>query len=74
MTPHATEQACVLQLLSLCSRAQEPQLLKPVCLDSVLQNKRRQGNEKPVHRKEEWPPPAVIEKAHMRQQTRCTQK
>ena len=38
------------QLLSLCSRAREPQLLKPVRLDPVLRNKRGHCNEKPAHR------------------------
>ena len=33
--------------------AHVPQLLKPVCLEPVLCNKRSHCNEKPVHRKEE---------------------
>ena len=41
------------QLLSLHSRAREPQLLKPALLEPVLRNKRRHHNEKPVHRNEE---------------------
>ena len=41
------------QLLSLRSRAHEPQLLKPVRLEPVLHNKRHQRNEKPAHRNEE---------------------
>ena len=41
------------QLLSLCSRAHEPQLLKPACLESVLHNKRSHHDEKPRHRNEE---------------------
>ena len=41
------------QLLSLCSRAHEPQLLKPACLEPVLCNKRSHHNEKPVHHNEE---------------------
>ena len=36
------------QLLSLRSGAREPQLLKPVCLEPVLRNKR-----KPVHNNED---------------------
>ena len=32
------------------------QLLKPACLKTVLCNKRSHRNEKPAHRKEEWPP------------------
>ena len=34
------------QLLSLRSRTREPQLLKPVCLEPVLLNKRSHHNEK----------------------------
>ena len=41
------------QLLSLRSRAREPQLLKTVCLEPVLRNKRSHCNEKPTHCKEE---------------------
>ena len=54
------------QLLSLRSRAREPQLLKPACprahalqllkpahLEPVLCNNRSHHNEKPVHRNEE---------------------
>ena len=37
------------QLLSLCPRAWEPQLLKSECLEHVLHNKRRQRTEKPTH-------------------------
>ena len=43
------------QLLSLCSRAHVLQLLKPVCLEPVLSNKRSHRNEKPAHCNEEWP-------------------
>ena len=50
------------QLLSLRSRDREPQLLKPVHLESVLCNKRSHRNEKPMHRKEVWPP-LQLEKA-----------
>ena len=45
--------ACEPQLLSLCPRAREPQLLKPVRLESVLRNKRSHCNEKPAHHNEE---------------------
>ena len=38
------------QLLSLRSRAREPQLLKPACLEPVLRNKRSHRNEKPMNR------------------------
>ena len=41
------------QLLSLSSRAREPQLLKPTRLEPVLRNKRSHRNEKPVHRNKE---------------------
>ena len=41
------------QLLSLCSRAHVPQLLKPVRLEPILHNKRNHLNEKPTHRNEE---------------------
>ena len=41
------------QLLSLHSRAQEPQLLKPASLEPMLCNKRRHRNEKPTHRNKE---------------------
>ena len=41
------------QLLSLHSRAHEPQLLKPACLEPVLGNKRSHCNEKPMHLNEE---------------------
>ena len=48
-----SNKAHVPQLLSLCSRAREPQLLKPAHLEPVLCNKRSHRNEKPVHRNEE---------------------
>ena len=41
------------QLLSLRSRAREPQLLKPVRLEPVLRNKRSHRNEKLAHGNEE---------------------
>ena len=44
--------ACAPQLLSLCSRAREPQLLKLVLLEPML-HKRSHRNEKPVHHNEE---------------------
>ena len=44
------------QLLSLRSRAREPQLLKPAYLEPVLRNKRSHRHEKPAHRNEEQPP------------------
>ena len=41
------------QLLSLRSRAREPQLLRPACLEPVLRNERSHLSEKPAHRNEE---------------------
>ena len=41
------------QLLSLCSRAHEPQLLKPTHLELVLHSKRSHRYEKPIHGKDE---------------------
>ena len=41
------------QLLSLRSRACEPQVLKPMCLKPVLRSKRSHRNEKPAHCNEE---------------------
>ena len=41
------------QLLSLRSRAREPQLLKPACLEPVLRSKRSHRNKKHTHRREE---------------------
>ena len=41
------------QLLSLCSTAREPQLLKLTCVEPVLRNKRIHCNEKPAHCNEE---------------------
>ena len=41
------------RLLSPCSRAHEPQLLKPAHLEPVLHNKRSHRNEKPIHCNEE---------------------
>ena len=52
--------ACAPQLLSLCSRAREPQLLRPPAttteaahLEPMLRSKRSHCNEKPAHHKEE---------------------
>ena len=43
------------QLLTLCSRAHGPQLMKSASLESVLSNKRSHCNEKPKLCKEEEP-------------------
>ena len=40
-------EACGPQLLNLCPRAGEPQLLKPVCLEPALCTQRSHRNEKP---------------------------
>ena len=45
--------ACVSQLLSLRSRACEPQLLKPACPEPMLRNKGSHHNEKPMNCDEE---------------------
>ena len=55
------------QLSSLRSRAHEPQLLKPACLEPVLRNKRSHRIEKPTHHKEEYPRSPQLEKAHAQQ-------
>ena len=47
-----SNQAHAPQLLSLCSRAHEPQLLKPAHLELVLRNKRSHHNEKPTRSNE----------------------
>ena len=58
-----SNQAHVPQLLSPRSRAREPQLLKPVCLEPVLQNKRSHSHEKPPHCKKSNPHSTQLEKA-----------
>ena len=63
------------QLLSLHSRAQEPQLLKPASLEPMLCNKRRHRNEKPTHRNKEWPPLVTTrESLHAATKAQCSQK
>ena len=44
----ATKPMCQ-QLLSLCSRAWDLQLLKPTCLEPMPSNERSHRNEKPKH-------------------------
>ena len=46
---------CVLEPVHHNYRALVPQLLKPVCLEPVLRNKRSHHNEKPAHCNEEQP-------------------
>ena len=48
------------QLLSLRSRACEPQLLKPMRLELVFRGGRGHRNEKPVQCNEDWPPLAAV--------------
>ena len=63
------------QLLSLLSTACEPQLLKPVCLEPMLCNKRSHRNEKPAHRNEEEPLLAATRGSPRAvPQTQCSQK
>ena len=64
---HAVEQLrlCVPQLLSLRSRAHEPQLLKPARLEPVLCNKRSHRNEKPHTTEKSSPRSPQLEKARM---------
>ena len=51
------------------------QLLKPMCLEPVLRNKRSHRNEKPVHRNEEQPPLAATrESPRAATKTQCSQK
>ena len=45
--------ACALEPMSHNYWAHVPQLLKPMCLEPVLHNKRSHRNEKPAHRNEE---------------------
>ena len=45
----ATKPGRAPQLLSLCSRARAPQLLRPTCQQPVLHNKRSHRNEKAEH-------------------------
>ena len=50
---HHNYWACALQPASCYYWAHVPQLLKPVCLEPVLHNKRSHRSEKPAHRNEE---------------------
>ena len=45
--------ACAIEPASHNYWVRVPQLLKPVCLEPVLRNKRSHHNEKPVHRNKE---------------------
>ena len=48
---------------------------KPVCLDPVLRNKRRQCSEKPTHQNEEQPPfTTTRESSHEETKTQHKQK
>ena len=50
---HHSYWACALEPANHNYRAHVPQLLKPVCLELVLHNKRSHRSEKPVHCNEE---------------------
>ena len=52
---HHSYWACPLESVSHNYWAHVPQLLKPVCLEPVLCNKRSHHNGKPMHRNEEQP-------------------
>ena len=56
--PHASGP----QLLSLCSRAREPQLLSPCTPEPSLRNKRSHRNEKPTHHNCRVAPSSQLEK------------
>ena len=59
-----SKSACAAQLLSLCSRAQEPQLLSPRALEPMLCDRKSHHNEKPCAAAGEQPPlPSTREKA-----------
>ena len=47
------------QLLSLRSRAREPQLLKPMHLEPVLRNRKSHCSEKPMHCNKEPKQPKI---------------
>ena len=62
--------ACTLEPVSHNYRACMLQLLKPVCLEPVLCNKRSHHSEKPMHSNEEWPPLAASRENSQKQQWR----
>ena len=67
--------ACALEPASHNYWAHVPQLLKPMCLEPVLRNKRSHHNEKPAHHKEEQPlHPATRESPHEAMKTQRSQK
>ena len=59
--------ACALQPVSHNYWAHMPQLLKPVCLEPVLCNKRSHRNEKPMHHSKGSPRSPQLEKARVQQ-------
>ena len=70
-----SNKTCVPQLLSLSSRARQPQLLKPTRLEPVLRNKRSHCNEKTAHHNEEQPQlTATRESPCAATKTQCVQK
>ena len=50
-----TTEPALWSLGATATEARVPQLLKPICLEPVLRNKRSHRNEKPTHRNEEYP-------------------
>ena len=69
-----SNQARAPQLLSLCSRAWQPQLLKPAGLEPMLQNKRSRRNEKPAHCNESTATSTTTRQKPVQQQRLCTAK
>lgn len=61
--------ACDPQLLSLCSKAQEPQLLSPRALEPLLCTKRNDCSEKPPHGNERVVPASATGEKHTQQQS-----
>ena len=63
------------RLLSLCSGACEPQLLKLTRLEPMLRNRRGHRNERPMHCSEEWPLLATTrESPSAATKTQCSQR
>ena len=55
------------------AKAHEPQQLKPVCLQTVLHNKRSHRNEKPVHHIKGGPRAPQLQKTHAAAKTQHKQ-
>ena len=69
-----SNEACAPQLLSLRSRACEPQLLKPMRLEPMLCNKRSHHNKSPLTTTKSSPCSPQLEKACAQQQRPNTAK